>query len=71
MLKHRTLLGLASVGLLLSACADQQQSKVVPADTSGQETVFTTGFNAMQSGDNLQARAAFDTGLRDLAQRSL
>jgi len=60
MLNHRTLLGLASVGLLLSACADQQQSKNFPADTSGQQSVFTNGFSALQNGNSVQARADFE-----------
>jgi outer membrane protein OmpA-like peptidoglycan-associated protein len=58
MMNNRTLLGLASIGLLLSACADQ--NKVVPADTSGKESVFTDGFAAMQNGDNSNARADFE-----------
>jgi outer membrane protein OmpA-like peptidoglycan-associated protein len=58
MLNRYTLLGLASVGLVLSACADQ--TKVVPADTSGKESVFTDGFAAMQQGNDAQARADFE-----------
>ncbi len=58
MMNNRALLGLASIGLLLSACADQ--NKVVPADTSGKESVFTDGFAALQNGDNANARADFE-----------
>jgi outer membrane protein OmpA-like peptidoglycan-associated protein len=61
MRKYRTLLGVASVGLLISACSSQQQqSQNFPADTSGQQTVFTDGFAAMQNGDNRQARSDFE-----------
>jgi outer membrane protein OmpA-like peptidoglycan-associated protein len=61
MLNRCTLLGLASVGLVLSACADQNNtSNVVPADTSGQESLFTNGFQAMQQGNDVQARTDFE-----------
>lgn len=53
----RVLLGLAPIGLLLSACAHNDQSgQTVPTDTSGQQSQFTDGFEALQNGDNLKAR---------------
>ena len=57
MLGHRILIGLVPIGALLSACADNsQQTKTVPADSSGKETIFTTGFQALAQGDNVTAR---------------
>jgi outer membrane protein OmpA-like peptidoglycan-associated protein len=58
MLRNRVLLGLVPAGLLLSACAsnDRQQAQAVPADTSGQQSVFTAGFTALEDGDNIVAR---------------
>jgi outer membrane protein OmpA-like peptidoglycan-associated protein len=57
MLSSRILLGLVPAGLLLSACANNSnQSQAIPADSSGQQTVFTDGFTALQSGDNATAR---------------
>ncbi|HUB96076.1 MAG TPA: OmpA family protein [Stellaceae bacterium] len=57
MLNHRTMLGLASVGILLAACT---QSRPVPADTSGKATIFTDGYVAMQNGNDVEARNDFE-----------
>jgi len=58
MLSSRILLGLVPAGLLLSACANnsQQSQQALPADSSGQQSIFTAGFDALQKGDNVAAR---------------
>ncbi len=70
MISSRLLLGLVPAGLLLSACANNsQQSQALPADSSGQQSVFTDGFAALQKGDNVTARhdfeQAYQQGSRD------
>lgn len=59
MLTCRVLLALVPIGLLLSACANDldQSGQVVPTDTSGQPSVFTDGYTALQNGDNVKARS--------------
>jgi outer membrane protein OmpA-like peptidoglycan-associated protein len=51
----RVLLGLMPIGLLLSACANDS-NQVVPTDTSGEQSLFSDGFAALQNGDNVKAR---------------
>jgi outer membrane protein OmpA-like peptidoglycan-associated protein len=62
----RILMGLLPIGLLLSACASHsdQSSQVVPTDSSGQKSVFTDGFAALQNGDNLKARRDLEESYR-------
>src|SRR6185312_4934270 len=54
----RVLLGLVPIGLLLSAFANDsgQAKQIVPTDSSGEQSLFTDGFAALQSGDNVAAR---------------